>query len=176
MINLYIYSEDYNKERLQKIIDNTISQIDNGDVSNLDAIYIIAKKKTVEVFPGINMPFDPYYLHKGKNGKPCIVISNESIFRKQRGHIQRIIINVARPIIYVLSVVPLLIWCIKDKNIKFWYLYRENKINNKVYSKAISRSEILLVNSILYHIGIHKIYETYCKVVYILISISLNLQ
>jgi len=142
-------------------INKIISLLPRNDIDRIDWLYIIPKKRKVEIFRGFNIPYDPYYLRRGKNGKPTIVISIESIQARNKNRLQRYVLKIIILIFLIVIILPIIIWCIKDKNIKFWYLMGENRVKYKNGKNVIERELFQLINYLLFYIGIHKAFDIF---------------
>lgn len=163
MVDLIISLDNNNAKQIKMIIEDTLTQINDNDISNISAIYIIDKRQIVEVFKGFSIPIDPIYIRKGENGKPCIIISNEYIFQNKRTNIVKLLFFVIRVLLICLGFIPLIVWGISNKNLKLWYILGENSINKKYLHGSHSRVEIRLVNAILFQIGINCVFDKYCS-------------
>lgn len=163
MLISIVEDSGHDNERLRRIINNAISQIDNNDIIDLGSLYIIGKERKIELFHGIKMNHDPYYINRGKDGKAAIVISANLIFKKKQNIFIAAIFKIIALLFLVIASIPIMIWCLKDRNFKFWYIGKEGVIKRKYYNKEISRSERRLVANLLYFIGVHKIYKIYIK-------------
>ena len=163
MINYYVESNKYDTKILQDICNNVLSQVNPEDYEDLGSIYINDFGKRIEIFRGFKLPFDPMYLRKGFNGMPCITISTEEIYKKKKSRTNRYFLKLLLPFAFVLGFFPMLIWCIKDKNIHFWYIGRDGYINKKYLDDNVSRYEYRFVTRLLFNIGIHKAYDKYAK-------------
>jgi hypothetical protein len=125
----------------------------------LDIYY--SKEKKVKIFKGFKIPYDPYYVRRSKNGKPAIVISIESIQTKKKTKFQRYILSTILPIFLMITIIPLMVWCIRDRNLKFWYLMGESRIKRKNKPGLIGREMFRLINYVLFYIGIHNAFRIF---------------
>jgi hypothetical protein len=85
LVDLFLEENGNIKNRINAFLENIIRQINDDDVFGLDRIYILKKQNTERVFKGFDIRYDPIYIRKGRNGKPCIIISYEAIMRKRLG-------------------------------------------------------------------------------------------
>jgi len=161
LVNLILENCDAKTNRIKLLLENTLGQINDEDLKGLDSIYILHKSNISKVFKGFNLRYDPMYIRRGKNGKPCITISYEEIYKKRRNKIVQMIIDITRPLFWIMVLPVLIIWDIKDRNMKFRYIGKETTIDNKYLNINISRSERRIVAIVLYFIGVHQIFGKY---------------
>jgi len=145
----------------KKLIEKILGLLPENDINGIDSIYIIPKIKKVEIFKGLRTQYDPYYVRRSKNGKPAIVISEESIRAKKKSRIYRYFLVCSLPVLLIIAIIPLTIWCIRDKNFKFWYILGENQIKRKKINAVVGRELLRLINYILFYIGIHKAFDIF---------------